>query len=476
MPITQKELANQNSWWENPKNIENDPKIVEFENSKIKWVPGVVGEVCSSRAYSLFVLRGPRQVGKTTAMKLMIRKLLEVNPPQGIFFFDCEILYQARELAEVLDAYFKFLQIINWKGFSFIFLDEVTSLGGWSKVLKFLIDQNRFEKCVLVISGSNALDLKKGADRLPGRRGKGREVAFLPLSFKEYLAVAQPSFYQKIQSQIAEGFNSEIAFFREKGRQLYPHLNTLNLALENYLLCGGFPRLINEIQENSSISYKTYEDYLSWIRGEIAKQKRDEKRGLQILAELSTTLGSKLGWDAIARKIGALSHHTVADYITVFEMLFIGKSLYQMDLAKKRINWRRSKKFYFVDSLVYFLARSIVEKWGDYFNRSLETLASARIRSQLLEQVVFTHLIRIGDDWLEPKVAFWSNASEIDFILWEEKRLLPIEVKWQPQVDKREFMSMANLQFKEGLILSQETLEGQGNFFILPASIFISLF
>lgn len=475
MPITQKELASQNPWWENACNIEGDPKIVEFRESRIQWIPPIIGEITHSSPYSLFILRGPRQVGKTTAIKLTIQELLKTHQPTSVFFFDCEILYQPKELEETIEAYFEFLHLIHHEGISFIFLDEVTSLEGWSKVLKFLIDRGQFKKSLLVISGSNALDLKKGADRLPGRKGLGEEHAFLPLSFKEFLKVTATPFYQSIEQSLAPPLDPRIDALWERAQKLYPSLDSLNRHWESYLLCGGFPRLINEFYQTSSISYKTYHEYLDWIRGEIAKQKRDEKRGLQILAELSTILGSKLGWDTIAKKIGGVSHHTVEDYIQVSELLFIGKVLYQIDLSRKRIHWRKNKKFYFVDNLVYFLARGITEKWGDYFNRCLELLSSVDIKSHLVEQVVFNHLSRLQPDWLEPGVVFWSNTSEIDFILWRENYLLPIEVKWQRKVTGKDFAPMVHLSFKEGILLAQTTLERQKEFLILPTSLFVSL-
>lgn len=475
MPITQKELSSQNPWWENPKNIEVDPKITEFGESKIKWTPGIIKDISNAKPYSFFVIRGPRQVGKTTAIKLIIRDLLKIHNPHGIFFFDCEALYQARELEETLDAYFRFLDLIKWKGNYFIFLDEITSIPGWSKVIKFLIDRGQFKRGIITISGSNAMDLKKGADRLPGRKGSGGEIAFLPLSFREYLEVSHSEFHNQIAKHLAHGSNTEITSLWQRSQELYPYLNTLNRYIEEYLLCGGFPRLINEYNKNSTISYKTYEDYLSWIRGEIAKQKRDEKRGLQILAELSTVLSSKLGWDAIANKIGGLSHHTVEDYINICELLFMGKILYQIDIAKKRINWRKNKKFYFIDNLLYFLVRGVAEKWNDYFNRGLEILSTPEQKSKLLEQLIFNHLTRIYTDWMEPNVVFWSNSQEIDFILREERDFLPIEVKWQKHTAQKNFLPMVNLNFRKGIILSQNTLERHNNFLIIPTSIFVSI-
>ena len=68
------ELIDQNPWWRNPKAIEQDNHILELEKSRVKWDPRL------RRMFTLdkdivYTLRGPRQVGKTTLLKNMIRGL-----------------------------------------------------------------------------------------------------------------------------------------------------------------------------------------------------------------------------------------------------------------------------------------------------------------------------------------------------------------------------------------------------------------
>lgn len=42
----------------------------------------------------------------------------------------------------------------------------------------------------LLLTASSAHDLKRGAERLPGRRGKGKDYLQLPLSFRDYCVAA----------------------------------------------------------------------------------------------------------------------------------------------------------------------------------------------------------------------------------------------------------------------------------------------
>ena len=105
MPISQKELANQNPWWQNKNTINDDFKIKQFNESQLQYFHPLVTK--EYKSFSLFIIRGPRQVGKSTALKLLIRKLLSNgNNPFSIFFFDCEVLFTAAEIKEILEAYF----------------------------------------------------------------------------------------------------------------------------------------------------------------------------------------------------------------------------------------------------------------------------------------------------------------------------------------------------------------------------------
>jgi predicted AAA+ superfamily ATPase len=119
MPISQKELANQNPWWQNKNAINDDFKIKQFNESKVQYFHPLVTQ--QYKPFSLFIIRGPRQVGKSTALKLLIRKVLSSGAnPFSIFFFDCEMLFTATEIKETIEAYFNFIDLMEYKGINYI--------------------------------------------------------------------------------------------------------------------------------------------------------------------------------------------------------------------------------------------------------------------------------------------------------------------------------------------------------------------
>lgn len=82
----------ENIWWRGKDYIEDDVDIKKWNSSKFRWVPKEIDEV-SLEPFSLNFIVGPRQVGKTTLIKLLIKKLLESNVnPLSIFYCSCDIL------------------------------------------------------------------------------------------------------------------------------------------------------------------------------------------------------------------------------------------------------------------------------------------------------------------------------------------------------------------------------------------------
>src|SRR3989338_10117685 len=118
------ELTNQNPWWENPASVDVDPKIRDFEEAPLKWRPRIRKYIDLEKDV-LYSLRGPRQVGKTTFVKLIIREELKKRNPVDIFYYTCDLVSGPVELKEIIE------QFLDWslrqsKGRKLICLDEVT--------------------------------------------------------------------------------------------------------------------------------------------------------------------------------------------------------------------------------------------------------------------------------------------------------------------------------------------------------------
>ncbi len=94
-----------NPWWEKDEWEREDKQMVELSNLTIKWFPSWINKL-SLQPFSLNFVVGPRQVGKTTGIKLFIKDLLERGiSPYAILYLNLEFVRDVEELREVLFYY-----------------------------------------------------------------------------------------------------------------------------------------------------------------------------------------------------------------------------------------------------------------------------------------------------------------------------------------------------------------------------------
>ena len=125
----------------------------------------------------IVVVRGPRQVGKTTAQFQIISDLLEEGvPPTSILRVQFDEIVSLRGTPEpiltisdwfehnVTDKRFNALAQDGQK--AYLFFDEVQNLDGWAPQLKSLVDNTSVR---VVVTGSSALHIEMDRDSLAGR-------------------------------------------------------------------------------------------------------------------------------------------------------------------------------------------------------------------------------------------------------------------------------------------------------------------
>ncbi len=350
-------IERMNPWWSIKDWEKIDYDIIKFTNMKIKWIPKWIDEV-SLEPFSLNFIFGPRQVGKTTGIKLLIRKLLDEGyESSSILYLNCDLLSNSKELLEILK---------RQEDKKFIFLDEVTSLEYWWKTVKGLIDLGIFKDSIITISGSSSLKVSKFIESFAGRRGSGKNISVLPLSFKEFF---------------------ELLKF---------HKWDLNDAFRKYVETGGFPRSINE---DPTFMLDLY----SAIEKEFARIGKSYRIGREVIYGILAKAPSPVGFNTIASGIG-VSHITVREYIETMQDMFIVGIAYHKE--GRKINFRKEKKIFLRDS---FLAKTFSSIIGVELKKDF-----------LYEWIVQEHLLRKYGD-----IFYWRNKYEIDIIADD----LKIEVK-----------------------------------------------
>ena len=189
------ELITLNPWWENESAIELDKHINALKNFKYTHNPPLLNE--DFKPGNLYTIRGPRQIGKTTFLKMFIRKKLRTVPKNNIFYWSCDNLVTGKDLIDLLNEYADFCKVMDARP-EYILLDEITGIAHWQRSLKFIIDNDITPNACFILTGSNALDLRSGSERLPGRRGKhGKDLFILPLTFREYVELMDPDWYSE---------------------------------------------------------------------------------------------------------------------------------------------------------------------------------------------------------------------------------------------------------------------------------------
>lgn len=425
------DLINLNPWWEHKNAIDLDKHIRALQRFKYIYDSPLLKK--DFKTGSLYTIRGPRQIGKTTFLKLFIKEKLKSIPKENIFYWSCDNLASKEDLIKLLKEYADFCRVKNAKP-EYILLDEITDINDWQKAIKFVIDNNITPNACYILTGSNSIDLKKGTERLPGRRGKhGEDLFFLPLTFREYVQIIEPAWYQKHK--------------QDNLNELKYHCNKLKILFEKYFTTGGIPLVINEYEINKEIPNYIYDLYYSWIIGDILKEGKTEQTLKEIFKSILVCYTTPVSWDSLAKRSSVKSHITISSYIELLSNLFVVFGCYFYDINENEVNYNKNKKIYIYDP---FILKVLSNKLNISVEKEkiIEGIVGATLKQQhVLEDIYFTKI-----------------KKETDFVI---KSKNGIEVKYQNNISKEDF---ANKRYFENFkVLSKDIYEKD----IIPVYVYL---
>ncbi|MFP4065768.1 MAG: ATP-binding protein [Bacteroidales bacterium] len=154
-------------------------KLTEYSASRIHQVdPGFKRYLWEKINWNnrLIAITGARGVGKTTLLLQHIREHLYHDPDEVLFVSMDDLFFTKTGLVEFADAFVK-------RGGKYLFLDEIHKYPNWSREVKNAYDY--FSDLQIVITGSSALDIYKGAGDL-SRRAVLYQMQ--GMSFREFIA------------------------------------------------------------------------------------------------------------------------------------------------------------------------------------------------------------------------------------------------------------------------------------------------
>lgn len=107
-----------------------------------------------------------------------------------------------------------------------------------------------------------------GKERFPGRRGGGRDIFVLPLTFSEYERFIKKRNIKQLTfepERIEEIFRVN-RVFRKKFEEDF----------QDYLITGGFPLAIKEFHEHGR-TVEAEKTYLDWLKTDLLKSNKMKK-------------------------------------------------------------------------------------------------------------------------------------------------------------------------------------------------------
>ncbi len=380
------------------------------------------------QAYPCIVIYGPRQVGKSTTLRVLFGEKMRYLSLDDV---------QDRTLA--IENPKLFLDTNHWP----LMIDEIQKAPGLLSEIKKRIDDEKFRclsqnqkpSLMYLLTGSNQFELQEAVvESLAGRT-----------------AIFQMSSFTRVEKNKRQGsvFNPDIQILLTKEKQLNPTPRT-RIEIFEEILEGGMPEIIAK-----GISREIYyRNYLStYIEKDVKKliSATSESTFLNFINYIALRTGQQLELDDISKSVGA-NVKTCRRWLSILETSGIIVLLQPyLKNASNRIT--KTPKLYFLDTgLCAYLC-----KWP-----TAEMLEKSAMAGAFYETYVVSEILKsFYNAGLDPKSSLFfyrdKDQKEVDLLYLQNGFLIPIEIKKgiQPEKANKNFsvLSKYGLEIKPGLII-----------------------
>ena len=352
-----------------------------------------------AQEFSVLLLTGPRQVGKTT----MLKRLAEAEGVNREYVTLDDIT--EREMAKNDPKLF--LQLHKPP----VFIDEVQYAPELFPYIKIYVDEHQ-QAGDFWLTGSQIFKLMDGVqESLAGR------VCLLHMS---------PLSQAEACGCTSEPFTVDFERLLMRSKAVAPA--SIQDVFER-IWRGGMPAIVSGVKKEQAAVYSSYiSTYIDRDVKEIA-DRVDSFKFLNFVTVVAALTSQMVNYKTIADAV-EISVPTVKNWLNILERLGIIFYLhpYSNNLLKRMVT---KPKLYFYDSgLVAYLT-----KWTDS-----ETLMNGAMSGAILENFVVSEIVKSYQNaGLEPFIYYYRDKDnkEIDIVLERNGTLYPLEVKKTMMPDKR---------------------------------------
>ncbi len=347
-------------------------------------------------------VRGARQVGKTTLLKMIAEKLEGEK-----VFINLDLLDNRRTLEENPADFVKRFEKKGKK--LYLFFDEIQRVKNAGEKLKIIYDE--FPEVKMFISGSSSLEIKTNV--LPFLVGRLLLFELYTFDFEEFMLAKDESLAKILREKI----KSVKGFLEGNDEPQAPSFRQEFLThWKEYAVFGGYPEVVKAKEREEKIMllkniYNLYleKDVISFFRIE------ETTKFENFTKALAFGIASLLNLNSVASDV-KISYKKAEEFLEILEHSYI-ISLVNPFHRNLVTELKKSKKIYFLD---LGLRNAVI---GNFLH-----FDSREDRGKLMENFVFRELITNFEEY---GINYWRTAgkAEVDFVLSKGQSLIPVEVK-----------------------------------------------
>lgn len=341
-------LLNERSPWRARDRWEaDDPDIRAASQLPLDYEPDALADI---RPPGLYVLRGPRRVGKSLELKRTISGLLRHGAEaKTVFYCSCDgmstqdlrrLVVQGHSVTRTLPGPH------HW------FFDEITAVEGWSRTIKDLRDQDStFREACVVLTGSSARDLRAARKDLADRRGgiSDSDRLLLPMGFRSFCRSLGG--FDGLPDSVVRPKDFLSPAAERSIWELEPWSDALANAWELFLTVGGFPRAVGEFKAGGDVTTGFVEGLWDVMVGDAIRTARmSEAEVASFVSRIGENLCSPVNATRIAADVGLSGHAMALDRIDDLVAAFLAWRCHRVQQG--RPNTAAQRKVYFVDPLI----------------------------------------------------------------------------------------------------------------------------
>lgn len=343
------EVSAGNPWWRGSGWETRDRDLTEVEASGLDYHTGVLDHLTSG---GLYILRGPRRVGKTVAVKQLVSHLISEGIPATAIVRVAVDGWAAKDLRTLTQNVALPASPLAG-GARYWLIDEITAVkGDWATQLKWLRDNDAgFAASTVVLTGSSATGLTEAAGVLAGRRGRAGHLdrTLLPMGFRTFTHLVLP-LAPEVDPLPPAGLRGGIAAARY--RELLPWLDDLVRTWERYIETGGYPVAVSAAVAGRPVPDGFVADLFDIVAHDAFRTSQlGAPRELALLERLWTTITSFAQVAAIGDDLG-ISRDVVARHMNYLENAYLLWHCPQRDERGWVARERAQSKVYAVDPLI----------------------------------------------------------------------------------------------------------------------------